>query len=256
MKAIHFILQGKGGVGKSFISTMLAQYLLEANIPITCLDTDPVNSTFQYFKKLSVRHEKITNEHNVIDDFLIQKLALDILKTMETAKANNLQIIVDNGATSFLPINNFLANSEAFSVFHEAGNEVFVHTILTGGAGMIDTFQGLEHLLKTFLENCKLVVWENPYFGKIESNGMGFEDTTLYSENKDKILGIIKLPTWDTLSAYTIEKIMNAHLTFSEVNTLWKEGEKEGFDIFTAQRAKNIKKKIFTQIDPIGSQFL
>ena len=29
MKQVHFIVQGKGGVGKSLISTMLAQYLVE-----------------------------------------------------------------------------------------------------------------------------------------------------------------------------------------------------------------------------------
>lgn len=39
MAKIHFILQGKGGVGKSMISSLLAQYKLNQGESITCIDT-------------------------------------------------------------------------------------------------------------------------------------------------------------------------------------------------------------------------
>lgn len=54
MKAVHFILQGKGGVGKSFIATLLAQYLSQHN-EIVGFDTDPVNASFEQYKSLSVQ---------------------------------------------------------------------------------------------------------------------------------------------------------------------------------------------------------
>ena len=43
MAKIHFVLQGKGGVGKSMIAAVLAQYLTEHDRQPMCIDTDPVN---------------------------------------------------------------------------------------------------------------------------------------------------------------------------------------------------------------------
>ena len=52
MAKIHMILQGKGGVGKSFISSTLAQHRIAKGKNPLCIDTDPVNATFFGFKKL------------------------------------------------------------------------------------------------------------------------------------------------------------------------------------------------------------
>jgi CO dehydrogenase nickel-insertion accessory protein CooC1 len=38
MSTVHLILQGKGGVGKSFIAALLAQYLQEKGVPVRCFD--------------------------------------------------------------------------------------------------------------------------------------------------------------------------------------------------------------------------
>ncbi|EBM4821413.1 conjugal transfer protein TraL, partial [Salmonella enterica] len=45
--SINFILQGKGGVGKSFATAILAQYFIDENHMdnIVVGDTDPVNTT-------------------------------------------------------------------------------------------------------------------------------------------------------------------------------------------------------------------
>jgi len=40
--SVHLVLQGKGGVGKSFVSSILAQYFRTKSAPVYCLDTDPV----------------------------------------------------------------------------------------------------------------------------------------------------------------------------------------------------------------------
>ena len=43
---IHMVLQGKGGVGKSFIAALMAQFLQDRGRDPVCIDTDPVNATF------------------------------------------------------------------------------------------------------------------------------------------------------------------------------------------------------------------
>ncbi len=54
MTKIHMVLQGKGGVGKSMIAATLAQYKTGKGAKPLCIDTDPVNSTFEGYKALSV----------------------------------------------------------------------------------------------------------------------------------------------------------------------------------------------------------
>ena len=63
MKEVHFIAQGKGGVGKSFIASILAQYLKERvkDEHIHCYDTDPVNPTFSRYSALSAQVVPILN---------------------------------------------------------------------------------------------------------------------------------------------------------------------------------------------------
>ena len=37
---VHFVLQAKGGIGKSFVSTLLAQHVLNETGAVRCFDTD------------------------------------------------------------------------------------------------------------------------------------------------------------------------------------------------------------------------
>ena len=43
--SIHFILQGKGGVGKSYVASLLTQYLQDKKKPVVGFDLDPTNPT-------------------------------------------------------------------------------------------------------------------------------------------------------------------------------------------------------------------
>ena len=60
MSTVHLILQGKGGVGKSFIAALLAQYLQEKGVAVRCFDADPVNSTLASFPAL--KHDETRSD--------------------------------------------------------------------------------------------------------------------------------------------------------------------------------------------------
>src|ERR1051325_6140975 len=49
---IHMTLQGKGGVGKSLVASVLAQYFGEQGRVVRCVDTDPVNRTLAQYSAL------------------------------------------------------------------------------------------------------------------------------------------------------------------------------------------------------------
>ena len=55
MSIVHFILQGKGGVGKSVVAALLAQYLHDKNVTVRCVDADPLNKTLAGFEALRLR---------------------------------------------------------------------------------------------------------------------------------------------------------------------------------------------------------
>ena len=61
MKKVHFTLQGKGGVGKSYVSSLLAQFHRERGEEAACIDTDPVNATFSGYKAFDVRRIELMN---------------------------------------------------------------------------------------------------------------------------------------------------------------------------------------------------
>ena len=50
--SVHLSLQGKGGVGKSLVASILAQYLNRKAVPVRCIDSDPVNKTLSQYKGL------------------------------------------------------------------------------------------------------------------------------------------------------------------------------------------------------------
>ena len=53
-KKLHLIMQGKGGVGKTFAAVVLSQYLKSLGKDIICVDTDPVNRAFAGYAALNV----------------------------------------------------------------------------------------------------------------------------------------------------------------------------------------------------------
>jgi adenylylsulfate kinase-like enzyme len=65
--SIHLTLQGKGGVGKSLIASVLAQYFLEHGRDVRCVDTDPVNRTLAQYNALGADWLNLRDEHNRID---------------------------------------------------------------------------------------------------------------------------------------------------------------------------------------------
>lgn len=56
MATIHFVLQGKGGVGKSMVAVFLYQSLKALGHEVMAFDSDPVNTTLTGFKCVIYRH--------------------------------------------------------------------------------------------------------------------------------------------------------------------------------------------------------
>ena len=74
-KNFHFVLQGKGGVGKTTVSTFITQYVKDyLKQDYLAIDTDQVNASFASFKGLNV--ETIKFLLSLLIDSILSKYVL------------------------------------------------------------------------------------------------------------------------------------------------------------------------------------
>lgn len=235
MKKVHFTLQGKGGVGKSFVSSLIAQYYVDKGLPITCIDTDPVNATLVGYKSLNARHI------NLLDGSTVNERGFD--EMMEQVVADDTNFVIDNGASSFVPLSNYLVENDAIQMIQSHGKAVVVHTVVTGGQSMMDTLKGFRSLASQLPPTANLVVWQNEYFGEIEADGKRFEDMQVYRDYKDRVMATIRIPR-QTSSTFgkDVELMLESKLTFADV-----AGGGE-FGLMAKQRLSQVRKTIFDQL--------
>jgi len=234
---VHIILQGKGGVGKSLSAILLAQYLLEKKVGLSCFDTDPVNQTFASFPALRATHL------NILINNRINEQAFDTL--IEKILTDKSVYVVDNGASSFIPIGNYLIQNDVLSLLGDAGVPVFIHCVVTGGQALTDTLSGFDALAKmTTAQN--IIIWKNEYFGEVTANGKSLEEMKAFVTHRDKVRGIVTLKEQnpDTFGR-DLRKMLAAGLTFAE-------GIKsEQFFIMEKSRLHRMQRDIFSQLDAL-----
>jgi len=66
MATMFITLQGKGGVGKSFLTAAFAQWLVDRGRSVACIDTDTLNPTLLQYAPLQATHIRLSQNH-VID---------------------------------------------------------------------------------------------------------------------------------------------------------------------------------------------
>lgn len=237
-QSAHFILQGKGGVGKSLVAALLAQYFGNSGTAPKCIDTDPVNQTFTKYKALNAQHLEL------MDGAKIDERKFDQL--MERLLVEDGVFVIDNGASSFVPLSNYLIENNAIQMLGDSDRNVFIHCVITGGQALTDTLSGFKALAEQTKSN-NIVIWLNEFFGTIERDGKNFTDMKVYNDNKEKVRGIVRIAKRnnDTFGK-DIEEMAAKQKTFAEVL------EGPDFAIMAKQRIKTVQKDIYGQLDAVG----
>ena len=235
MANIHMILQGKGGVGKSFISAVLAQYKQATGEHPLCIDTDPVNATFHGYKGLDVR------KLDLLEADEINPRRFDTL--IEWIAQSKEDVIIDSGAATFVPLSHYLLSNEVPALLRSMGHELVIHTVVTGGQSLLDTIHGFAQLASQFPKPALFIVWLNPYWGAIEHDGRGFEQLKAYRDNKDRVSAIVTIPTLkEATFGHDVSSMLQHRLTFDEALA------KESFTIMARQRLKIFRTQLFGQV--------
>lgn len=236
MSKIHMVLQGKGGVGKSFIASSIAQYLINRGETPLCVDTDPVNATFNGYASLGVKRLEIMQD-NEINSRMFDSLVEMIAQAKDP-------VVIDNGASSFTQLSSYLVSSNVADLVLSMGHELILHTVITGGQALPDTLGGLDTLCSQFPATVPIVVWINPYWGAIESEGKAFEQMKTYKENKARITAIVKIPD---LKQETFGRDLSELL---QERKTFKEGIEDGsLTIMTRQRLKIVRDQLYAALE-------
>ena len=248
-KNFHFILQGKGGVGKTTVSTFITQYLKDyLKQDYMAIDTDQVNASFAKFKALNVETINVMQD-NIITDAGWENLTY---KLINTDKSN---IIIDNGASSFVPLIAYAIENDMVDLLISeensyAGN-IFIHVVIAGGEGLSHTLAGLNMICENFNQDkVQIVVWINNFLGKVETQDKKITDYPEYKNNESKILAVVRIPTYKgDLFKKDLSDMLTNHKTFEEM--------KNDTYVFIMSRSRYVKmqKEMFEELNNVDFIF-
>jgi hypothetical protein len=239
-RKLHFVLQGKGGVGKTVVALLLSQFIAERGEPVVCVDTDPVNASLSSLSPMSPERVSIFAGKKV------DTRSLDVFT--EKLLTDDAHFVVDNGASSFVPVSQYLIENDVADMMVEAGRQPVVHTVITGGPAMLDTMKGLASVLQDFPSSVRVVVWLNEYFGPIiNANGKPFAELPAYIDNRERIFAIIRLSALSEEATSDLRDMFSKRLTFAQALA------PDNTNILRVQKSRLFKMKqaIWPQIDRV-----
>ena len=236
---VHFVLQGKGGIGKSFASSLLAQYFLSEGADLKCFDADQENTTFAHYKALNVSHVAVMDDSRVVDPKKFDAL-------MEVLLTSDGTFVIDTGANTFSNLLAYIVENDVINLLQDHGKRVYIHTIVGGGDTLLDTANGFNSIAQG-VTNSKLILWMNEHFGKMRTeDGKDFIETKVFKNHQDKLSGIVMLHA-RTSSTFgdDIKKMNTKRLTINEVM------QSADFVMMEKQRIKTVSRDIFEQLKKI-----
>jgi hypothetical protein len=170
------VIQPKGGVGKSFVASLLADYLRSKGKLGPCIDLDVSNVTFGEYEEFGVQRIDLI-ENKRVDQRRFDSFVGGLLEL-------NGDAVVDTGANTYHPLTSYLHEEGSIRDLIEFGLHIVLHVPVT--AAVAETLEGLEDIARLFpdMDGISLVVWANKTFGPIALRGQPLEDIAAYRDLK------------------------------------------------------------------------
>ncbi len=209
-RTVNFVLQGKGGCGKTVVASLLAQSIQATGEPLVCIDTDPTNKSFADITSLRVERVQLLNG---------MKLNVEVMNEVISRVADeDTNFVFDNGAGSYQPMMTYLLEAGLFEWLAEAGKRVVVHVPVIGSEALSHMVIALEHMTRTIPACVDVIPWHNPFFGPLVTDaGIDLEETEMYAEMAARFHATIKLPALNPdYSGACFAKILKNKQTFAD----------------------------------------
>lgn len=244
--SLHLVMQSKGGAGKSVVSYILSQYLLNRlgreNVHI--VDIDPNNKTLSKFKALDVEQINILKDDGSVID---QSKFDQFIENFFESKGGSTYV-VDTGSGEHLELNNYLLTMNMAELLQENGKILYIHVPIVYGDSEADTKASLANITTAY-PSAKIVVWENEYFESVSEKPIGM---LLASGTFANLVGLVNMKK---LNKDTFEKDFKTALkdgkTFAEVQA-------QNSSFLVKKRLHDIEKdyklKLDTVLTPLPAQ--
>lgn len=219
-KRIDLVLNGKGGVGKSFFTVNLVQYLKDSSTPFLAIDTDNENSTLKRF------HPDVS----FVD--LSKSTAIDeLFSELE----NHSLVVADCRAASTDIFLDFFAEMDVFNALREFDAGL---TIISPVNHEPDSIKQIQVVTERVNGEANYVIVKNHSFG---------DEFAIYEKcrTRERLIGELgareidmpKLPDWLVVRMNQVGCTITPALKHSS------------FSVFDRQRLKNWQRKFNEQVE-------
>lgn len=229
-------------MGKSFVATLLAEYFADRIENLRCFDTDPVNPTFSTYSAFNVTKVKLFDGSDVVT----KNFDAMMIPLLEPGVSG----LIDNGATTFIHLMNYIGRVGIFDMLMNAGKTVVIHTIVAGGDALGETGDGFNQIMSNLVSGVNVVVWLNQLHGPVEREGVAFTNSPVFKKYEEKVAGVVPMPKpWGDMFAQDLQALRQVRLTLGEA-IAGKENptSREPFNIMERQRFTMIQRDYFQKM--------
>jgi len=235
--SVHIILQGKGGVGKSYIASLIAQYIISKEKNLLAFDIDQINATFSKYLALNVNTVSVIDDDLSINPIHFDQLMMDVIQSTSP-------VVIDTGANTFNALLSYIVQNDMLAFLHNQGKNVIIHTVIAGGDMLDDTANGFYSIVSEL--KAPIVLWNNEHFGSTSKGQGHITDLALVDQHKEFIIGCINLPALNPQTfGVNIRRMKELRLTFNEGVS------SNQFNIIEKQRLTMVQRGVFDQLNEI-----
>ena len=226
---IHFIGGEKGGVGKSLMARVLAQYLIDKQLPFLGFDTDRSHGALMRFYPAfasAVAVDRIESLDAIVEAAVDQP---------------GRRILVDLAAQTHAPLASWMEDAGVIGLADELGMKLFYWHVMDSGRDSVDL---LRRLLDRFGTGLQYVLVRNQVRG---ADFSGLEQ----SGEQSRAIGMgAHVVSVRKLNEHIIQKIDAASSSFWQAKASDKDST--GLGLMDRQRVKMWLRDVYREVDEVG----
>ena len=231
MSSLNFIGGEKGGVGKSVVARLLAQYLIDKDLPFMGFDTDRSHTSFTRFYA-DYAAPVLVDSYEGLDR---------VVSVFENANESEApRVIVDLAAQTAAPLSRWIKDSDLLPLLADMGVAVNFWHVADAGKDSVDL---LDRLLDAY--------GEGPNYLIVKNMGRGTDFSQLEaSPAMARALEMgAKIVTLAQLHEGSMRKIDRQNASFWAA--LHNRSEDDALGLLERQRVKNWLRKSYESFDAL-----